>query len=51
MIRGLAYLLASYKSNRVDNDSYVFSFKKFLNFGIGNPFRRMNLYQKQDLMI
>ena len=28
MIWGLAYLLASYKSNRVDNDGYVFSSKK-----------------------
>ena len=32
MIRGLAYLLASYKSNRVDNDSYVFFFKKGFEF-------------------
>ena len=31
MIRGLAYLLASYKSNGVDNDSYVF-FKKAFEF-------------------
>lgn len=28
MIWGLAYLLASYKSNMVDNDSYVFSSTK-----------------------
>lgn len=29
MIWGLAYLLASYKSNGVDNDSYVFLQKAF----------------------
>ena len=33
MIWGLAYLLASYKSNRIDNDSYVFfSSKKAFEF-------------------
>ena len=32
MIWGLAYLLASYKSNRIDNDSYVFSSKKAIEF-------------------